>query len=493
MQQKSNKMQKAAIEVALNQALKYIYKDPQKNLIKIADAASKLFSGQFPPENFQKFKAAAQDNENIWTQYVLGLLRDVDPRVVKEMTWALGVEAGLYGTKTVRALREEMLCNVPFIILFDPTSACNLKCKGCWAAEYGYKQSLTNEEMQSIVSQGKELGTHFYMLTGGEPLIRKKDIIELARKNQDCAFLIYTNATLVDDEFCENLCEVGNVALALSLEGTEETNDWRRGDGAYAHTMAAMELLKKHKCLFGVSICYTRKNVDYITSDDFMNMIIEKGAKYALCFNYMPVGHGADKELIPTPEQREFMYGWLKKMRNAKTGKGIFIMDFQNDGEYVGGCIAGGRNYFHVNSAGDIEPCVFIHYSDTNIRTHTLNEALKSPLFMEYYKNQPFNDNHLRPCPMLENPERLRELVKKTGAKSSDLIHAEDVDTLCDRCVDFARAWAPEADRIWKENKHRETHTQYYRDTEEGKKEFANAACAHCCAPCQNADGKEEN
>ena len=492
MQQKSYKVQKAAIQVALNQAMKYIYKDPQKNLVNLAEKASKLFSGQFPPENFEKFKAAAMDENNIWTQYVLNLIKDIHPNIVKEMTWALGVEAGLYGTKTVRALREEMKCNVPFIILFDPTSACNLKCKGCWAAEYGYKQSLTNEEMQSILTQGKELGTHFYMLTGGEPLIRKNDIIELARNNQDCAFLIYTNATLIDDKFCEDLCEVGNIALALSLEGTEESNDWRRGDGAYAHTMAAMELLKKHKCLFGVSICYTRKNIETVTSEAFVDMIMEKGAKYALCFNFMPVGHGADKDLIPTPQQRAFMYAWLKKMRNAKTGKGLFLMDFQDDGEYVGGCIAGGRNYFHINSAGDTEPCVFIHYSDSNIRKNTLKEALKSPLFMAYYHNQPFNDNHLRPCPMLENPEMLRKIVKETGAKSSDLIHAEDVDTLCDRCVEFASAWAPEADKLWAENKHRKIMTQYYRDTEEGKEDVKNNPCSFCSAWCEHNPNTEK-
>ena len=132
------------------------------------------------------------------------------------MLMSLGVDAGLYGTKTVRRLREEMHCNVPFIILFDPTSACNLKCKGCWAAEYGYKQSLTNEEMDSIVTQGKEMGTHFYMLTGGEPLIRKNDIIALARKHNDCAFVIYTNATLVDQKFCDDMNEVGNIGIALS-------------------------------------------------------------------------------------------------------------------------------------------------------------------------------------------------------------------------------------------------------------------------------------
>ena len=142
-----------------------------------------------------------------------------------------------------------------------------MQCKGCWSAEYGHKlQALTIDEMQSIVSQGKELGTHFYMLTGGEPLIRKNDIIELARNNRDCAFVIYTNATLVDQKFCEDMNRVGNLGLALSLEGTEESNDWRRGEGAYKTTLEAMDLLKKNKCLFGISVCYTSKNIVEVTS-----------------------------------------------------------------------------------------------------------------------------------------------------------------------------------------------------------------------------------
>ena len=75
-------------------------------------------------------------------------------------------------------------------------------------------------------------------------------------------------------------------------------------------------------------------------------------------------------------------------------------MDFWNDGEYVGGCIAGGRCYCHINANGDIEPCAFIHYSDSNIREKTLLEAYQSPLFMGYHDNQPWNDNMLRPCPI---------------------------------------------------------------------------------------------
>lgn len=462
----------SAASAALDMIFKYIDKDPEANLVKIVEGAEKIIGDSiFPKENFAKLKAGAADPNNIYTRLAKGILNDIDRGIVKHMLLSLGVEAGYFGTKEVRANREKYDCNIPWQILIDPTSACNLKCKGCWAAEYGHHQSLSLEEMQSVISQAKALGTHFYMFTGGEPLIRKNDIIRLCEENPDCGFMAYTNGTLIDDAFCEEVKRVGNLAFALSIEGTEESNDFRRGEGAYKRTVAAMETLKKHRCLFGISVCYTRKNVEYVTSEEFIDKMIALGVKYAWYFNYMPVGHTADKELIPTPAQRKMMYFWLRKMRNSATGKPIMVIDFQDDGEYVGGCIAAGRNYFHVNSAGDIEPCVFIHYSDANIRTHTVLQALQNPLFTEYRKGQPFNDNHLRPCPMLENPEKLREIVKKTGAKSTNLIMEEDVDTLCGRCDEFAYEWQPVADEIWNTTKHPITHTQYYRDNGKAKRQ----------------------
>lgn len=458
------KMTRAVASKAIDGILKYIDKNPEENLLKLISHVEKLTGNLFPKKNFEKIREGAKDPENVYRKLGLKLLEDVDRNIIKTMLLAMGFDAGYIGTKTVRENREKYDCNIPWIILFDPTSACNLKCVGCWAAEYGHKLNLSLDEMRSIVSQGKELGTHFYMLTGGEPLIRKKDILTLCEENPDCAFLAYTNATLVDQQFCDDLVRVGNLTLALSIEGTELSNDSRRGEGAYERTIAAMDLLKKNKCLFGISVCYTRLNNEYVTSDEFLDLMVSKGVKYAFYFNYMPVGHTADAALIPTPAQRKSNYSWIRRVRNGKTGKQLFVFDFQNDGEFVGGCIAGGRNYFHINSAGDIEPCVFIHYSDSNIKNDTLLEALKKPLFAEYRKGQPFNDNHLRPCPMLENPEKLREIVHKTGAKSTNLIVEEDVDVLCGRCDEFSVQWAPVAEDLWNSTTHPVTHTQYYRD-----------------------------
>ena len=344
-------------------------------------------------------------------------------------------------------------CNIPWLILMDPTSACNLHCTGCWAAEYGNKLNLSYDELSGVVKQGKELGVYFYMFTGGEPLVRKNDIIKLCEEHHECQFLAFTNGTLVDEAFCGEMKRVGKLMLAISLEGSPEVNDLRRGTGVYAKVMHAMDLLKENGLIFGTSICYTFRNCESVTSKDFVKLMVDKGCRYAMYFHYMPVGNEASVELLPTPEQRIYIKDRIREIRRLENGEGLFTMDFQNDGEFVGGCIAGGRNYFHIDANGDAEPCVFIHYSGANIRTHSLLEILKQPLFMAYRDNQPFNENHLRPCPMLENPEILQRIVRETGAKSTDLQSPETAEHLCTKCEEYARNWKPCADKLWSETK----------------------------------------
>ena len=173
------------------------------------------------------------------------------------------------------------------------------------------------------------------------------------------------------------MLRVKNFVPAISLEGFEEANDSRRGEGCYSKVTNAMKLLKEHKLPFGVSTCYTSKNYSDITSEEFFDLMVDSGALFAWFFHYLPVGKDAVTELLPNPEQREVVKDRIRGFRNTKP---IFTIDFQNDAEYVGGCIAGGRNYLHINAKGDVEPCVFIHYSDCNIHEMSLLGALKNPL-----------------------------------------------------------------------------------------------------------------
>ncbi|MEI3176795.1 MAG: radical SAM protein [Lachnospiraceae bacterium] len=448
----THKAERLAFSKAIDLAMKKVYKDREQGFLQLTDLTQKFMGDEFRAKSYDNVRKMIQNPDSKWMQYINRALDELDPNVVKMTALNLGFEAAFYGTKTIRKMREVHQCNIPWLILMDPTSACNLHCTGCWAAEYGHKLNLTFEELDSIITQGKELGIYFYMLTGGEPLMRKKDIIRLCEKHNDCAFHAYTNGTLVDQEFCDEMKRVGNLSLSISLEGFNEVNDLRRGKGVFDRVMKAMDLLKENGQLFGTSICYTSKNIETVTSDEFLDMIIEKGCRFSWYFHYMPVGNDAAPELLPTREQREYMYHRIREIRGATGGKQIYTMDFQNDGEFVGGCIAGGRNYCHINPNGDVEPCVFIHYSGANIREVSLLDALKQPLFMAYRDNQPFNNNHLRPCPMLENPEILVKMVHESGAHSTDMQSEESVEHLCDKCKEYAANWKPEAEALWEKH-----------------------------------------
>ena len=176
--------------------------------------------------------------------------------------------------------------------------------------------------------------------------------------------------------------------------------------------------------------------------------MVSKGARFGWYFTYIPLGKDAQLDLLATPEQRTYMYRRVREIRETKP---IFVLDFWNDGEYVQGCIAGGSSYLHINAAGDVEPCAFIHYSNMNIHDHSLIETLQQPLFKEYQSNQPFNENHLRPCPLLDNPEKLRMMVQRTGAHSTQLLDEEDVVTLTSKTEDISKQWAPQAEKLWEE------------------------------------------
>ena len=454
-----------------------IRKSQTKDVCTVANdfvnMVQKIHSSVWTPETFEMLHQIANAPDSKWAHYAERLLRECDPYLLRTFLTAAAYEGGFRGFQQARANSEKYDCNIPWIVLMDPTSACNMRCAGCWAAEYGHKQNLTFEEMDRVLTEGAELGTHACLFTGGEPLMRKADIFRLCEKHRDIAFHAFTNGTLIDQVFCDELKRVGNFIVSVSIEGFEEATDDRRGQGTYQKVIQAMAILKKKHLPFGLSCCYTSQNLDSISSYDFIDQMVEWGAKFVWYFHYMPVGNDAVSALLPNPEQREFMY---HRIRDIRATKPIFAMDFQNDGEYVGGCIAGGRRYLHINANGDCDPCVFIHYSNANIHDQSILEILHSPLFMAYHNGQPFNKNHLRPCPMLENPQILGDMVRRSGAHSTDMQQPESPEDVFRRCRPYATSWMPTADRLWAEK-----HPGYV-DPENPESANSCASCASCAA-----------
>lgn len=430
----------------VKQVLAYVDKDFEKNGLKVCDWLLKHDLGGGVTNEVKMVRQAISDPNNNWYQLIRSLYTEIDDGVRARLFENFVINGCMIGSPKQFENSVRYGCNIPWAILMDPTSACNLHCTGCWAAEYGNRLNLTLDEMDGVIRQAKELGTYFFIYSGGEPMVRKDDVITLCQRHPDCAFLAFTNGTLIDEAFADEMLRVKNFVPAISVEGFEEATDARRGEGTYRKVIAAMELLKRKRLPFGISCCYTSQNAEVIGSEAYFDKMIELGAKFMWLFAYMPVGRDAVPELMVSAQQRAFMYRQVRAFRYTKP---IFTMDFWNDGEYADGCIAGGRRYLHINAGGDIEPCAFIHYSDSNIREKSLLDAYRSPLFMAYHNNQPFNDNMLRPCPLLDNPDRLAEMVDASGAHSTDLENPEDVHELCAKCRHAAQMWEKPSQTLW--------------------------------------------
>ncbi len=335
--------------------------------------------------------------------------------VYKNFSQIFFANAVWYGMPKREKLFKEDGIKTPFVILISPSMRCNLRCTGCYAANYSKEDDIPYKEVDRIIEEAREMGIYYFIVLGGEPFFNEY-MLDIYEKYNDCIFMPFTNGTLFNEKLADKVQKLGNIIPMFSLEGFEKETDARRGKGVFKQVMHGMDLLRERGVLFGVSTATGRNNIDTVISDEFINMLIEKGAKMSWYFIFMPVGEDPDFNLMLTPEQRIYLGKEVRKIRNEKP---YFAIDFFNDAPYVGGCIAG-KYYCHINSHEDVEPCIFAHFATDNLKNKKLIDVFKSPFFKELRDRQPYNDNLLKPCMMIDNPKVIREVASKTGARPTD-------------------------------------------------------------------------
>ncbi len=439
-------------EKIFNQLLNYLKRGSLSNVPQALDLLCKAPIAPRHRQLIQQLKLLFESSP-VLKIYINRILTEINENVQQRLLANLFIHASLMGIPKHVRLARELGYSIPYTILIDPTSRCNLRCKGCWAGAYDHHKSLSFEEVDRIITEAKELGIYFFVMSGGEPLMWPY-LFQLCNKHKDAAFMIYTNGTLIDDTAAEKMQHLGNITPAISLEGWRESTDNRRGTGVYDKIMAAMDSLKKYGIIFGISLTVTSQNYREVFSDEFIDTMINKGTLYGWSFHYMPIGRNPDFSLVLKPQQRAWL---VNRVRYIRENKPIQIADFWNDGYMTQGCIAGGKYYFHINAAGDVEPCAFVHFAADNIKGKSLKQILSSPLFAAFQKRQPFSQNFLRPCPLIDVPNALRQIVAESGAagthEGAEAILYGDPGNKIDEIAD---AWKAEAENIWHDIENKE-------------------------------------
>jgi MoaA/NifB/PqqE/SkfB family radical SAM enzyme len=386
------------------------------------------------------------DREHPVATLIRDLLRNRDPHHRNTIVQTLVINQMLEGTNKRRAFHENGGgFYPPGCMVVSPTTKCNLSCYGCYAGSPARQSELGYPVVNRILNEAKAMGIHFVAVTGGEPLCWDHTF-RMFEEHNDVFFLMYTHGGLLDEKAVQRLVSAGNVLPLLSLEGFEEETDARRGRGHYARVMHAMDLLREAGVMFGFSSTQTRRNIDVISSDEFLDLMTRKGCMIGFYFLYVPVGRNPDLSLVPTPEQRNRVQQAIMDWRSKRP---MLFIDFWGDSPLVGGCIAGGRKYFHVNSSGDVEPCVFCHFASHNVHTSSLREALNSELFRNIRSLQPYSENLLRPCMVLDHPAVGREIVESNRCRFTHRKAERFYNELADWMDEWSRSFAPYAEEAW--------------------------------------------
>jgi MoaA/NifB/PqqE/SkfB family radical SAM enzyme len=297
-------------------------------------------------------------------------------RFATELSPRLAAKAGyLWAYKGMRALtaykrrvrRGELFPPFLFLAL---TSACNLRCHGCWI-ESKKSRELSLDDIESVIAA---------------------------------------------DETARRVRQAGNVTPLVSIDGLRADNDDRRGEGVFDAAMAGLGHLKRHKILYGVATTVTGRNFSEVLSDAYVEHFIQAGAMYLWYYVFRPVG--AD----PSPEfcvSREQMIELRKRLLGLRRKHPILLIDtyWNAAGEAV--CPAAKGLGFHIGPGGHVEPCPPLSFACETIRDHggdlfkTINESQMLRGF------QQFVSERTKGCVILERPQELAAYFESMSAIDS--------------------------------------------------------------------------
>jgi len=279
----------------------------------------------------------------------------------------------------VRDLWGQLGTHVPPFVIYSSTSRCNLQCAGCYAniLHVADRDELTSDRTATLMQEARDLGISVMLLAGGEPLLRQH-ILDHTAATPEILYLLFTNGSLLDESVATRLKRQRHVVPVLSIEGDESKTDARRGSGAHQQVIDAMNLLRGKRVFFGTSTTLTRENFELATDEAHLRDLIRSGCRLFYFINYVPVESDTDHLQLSMDQVKEL------EARLAYYRKRLpcLFIAFPHDEMALGGCLAAGRGFLHINAFGDVEPCPFSPYSDRNLTEVSLQEALHSPLLL---------------------------------------------------------------------------------------------------------------
>ncbi len=353
------------------------------------------------------------------------ILGEVEPRLLWNLAYRCGWGAMRSINRFNRGLKQGDC--FPAFLFLSITNRCNLSCKGCWVTQSVPPCELSLPVLNNVITQSKAEGIPFFGILGGEPLLHE-GVFDLFDAHRDAYFVLFTNGTLLDAKAAGRLRWSGNVTPLISIEGTKEESDARRGGiGVYASALDALRHCHENRLFTGVATSITRYSLDDLASDQFLDEMARRGAHYLWYYIYRPAGPNPSPERALSADQilqlRRFIV-------DARTRAPLILVDAYWDHEGRALCPAATGIALHIAPNGAIEPCPVLQFAGENIgEGNGLAETLRHSALLRTFRDEV--SPRTRGCIIMEDPRWLAEFVR-AQMKACGAVDSTGRNTLLD-------------------------------------------------------------
>lgn len=347
-------------------------------------------------------------------QFATRVLRTANKRHLWKFMWNFGVK----GVRSVELFKKRLKKGEyfpPFLYL-SILNSCNLRCQGCWVDVDKPQVKLSLDELDRIVNDAKAHGNSFFGILGGEPFLHP-ELLDFLERHPDCFFQIFTNGQLITEKTAARLAKIGNATPLISIEGTEDVSNERRGGkDVLGRTLRGLDNCLQAGLVTGVATSLCQTNIDQLLTEAWLWKLIDRGVHYAWFHTYRPVGPQIHEELALTPEQARQVRKFVVEMRVRLP---IAIIDAYYDGEGRALCPMATGISHHISPTGAIEPCPIIQFATENVRDGSIYDLMTQSAFLRDFREAAAQ--HTRGCVVLERPDLVQEIAKKHGARDTTL------------------------------------------------------------------------
>ncbi len=243
------------------------------------------------------------------------------------------------------------------------TKKCPLQCEHCFEWEsLNRREQLSISDLKKIVSKFQNSGTSLIQLTGGEPLLRVNDLLEIistARPETD--FWVLTSGYNLTLENAQKLKSAGLTGVVISLDHFDpgQHNQFRGFKESFDWVQTAVKNSIVTNLVTALSICVTRSFVSESNLLAYAELAKKLGVSFIQLLEPRAVGHYKGMDVSLTTEHERILESFYLTMNYSKKYARYPIITYHGYHQRQVGCFGSGNRNLYVDTDGDIHACPF--------------------------------------------------------------------------------------------------------------------------------------